>query len=115
MSLSMLLHVFLNQLHFLVNTRNQAGIENQFESDKSNLEKKGNFEFRNSQNRFPLFIDVKNDPKQSEFDLFDFADILFIPIVNLDGYSYINQNFGRQKWDETKKKRKNFNNTITCT
>lgn len=52
--------------------------------------------------------------RESRPDIFDFNDILVVPIVNLDGYVHINKGYNQLGWDMTKYKRKNFNYTIAC-
>lgn len=47
-------------------------------------------------------------------DLFDNSDILMIPIVNLDGYLYINSRYNTTDWVLARMKRKNFNLHGTC-
>jgi len=45
---------------------------------------------------------------------FDHCDILFLPIINIDGYSYITQNFNQTGFSINDLKRKNFNHTVPC-
>ena len=52
--------------------------------------------------------------KKTEIDIFDFNDILFIPIVNTDGYMYINGHFGKDDFDQAKLVRKNLNFSVPC-
>ena len=47
-------------------------------------------------------------------DRFDYTDVLFIPIVNLDAYEYINSRYGKSDWEDAKMKRKNFNLVQAC-
>lgn len=52
--------------------------------------------------------------RESRPDLYDYTDILIIPIVNLDGYTYINNHYNKSDWDSAKLKRKNFNLMVPC-
>jgi hypothetical protein len=45
---------------------------------------------------------------------FDHSDILFLPIINIDGYSFISENFNRTGTLAQNLKRKNFNHTVPC-
>jgi len=45
---------------------------------------------------------------------FDHCDILFMPIINVDGYSYIAHTFNHTKFMMDNLKRKNFNHTVPC-
>lgn len=47
-------------------------------------------------------------------DLFDTSDVLILPIVNLDGYTYINNSYGKKNWNIAKRKRKNMNFNVPC-
>ena len=47
-------------------------------------------------------------------DMFDLADILMVPIVNVDGYINLGSRFGKRDWDTAKLTRKNSNNEIPC-
>ena len=47
-------------------------------------------------------------------DVFDFADLLFIPVVNVDGYTFINEHFDGDPANPYIQKRKNFNHTVPC-
>ena len=40
-------------------------------------------------------------------DFFDTSELLFIPIVNLDSYTLINQHYGKKDWEKFKRIRKN--------
>lgn len=114
MSLSMVIKIMLEQLHYLFNNRKSQSVKI---PAKSNLitQTEGEFKTTEAPNQYPRFMadEIEQEPS-SKFDLFDFVDILFIPIVNLDGYSYISQNFGRKNWEQAKFKRKNFNATQPC-
>ena len=52
--------------------------------------------------------------KKNEIDIFNFNDILFVPIVNTDGYMYINGHYGKEDWDQAKLVRKNLNFSVAC-
>jgi hypothetical protein len=49
-----------------------------------------------------------------ETDMFDFADILIIPIINIDGYISIGNRYGKSDWEKVKFKRKNYNFLESC-
>jgi hypothetical protein len=119
-SLSMVLKIFLTNLHHLIHN---FPVESEKQRTKLNppahvapvevLKTSGQFIHVSGPSSFRSLFDPK-DEAIGEPHLFDFADILFVPIVNLDAYVYISLNYGRQEWNEAKRKRKNFNTTDGC-
>lgn len=47
-------------------------------------------------------------------DMYDLADILIVPIINIDGYINIGSRFGKSDWEKVKMKRKNYNISEQC-
>lgn len=50
----------------------------------------------------------------SEVHFFDLADMLFVPVVNRDGYDHVTSAFGTDGWEIASQKRKNMNDTEPC-
>lgn len=66
---------------------------------------------------FKIFLEklrVLKHKNKNDIDIFDFNDILFVPIVNTDGYMYINSHYGKDDWDLANKIRKNLNFSVPC-
>lgn len=47
-------------------------------------------------------------------DMYDLADILIVPIINIDGYINIGGKYGKAEWEKIKMKRKNYNISEQC-
>lgn len=52
--------------------------------------------------------------RKGEVHLFDLADLLFVPVVNRDGYDFLTSKFGTDEWPTAKLTRKNGNFTRPC-
>lgn len=71
------------------------------------------FTFVSGPSAAPPLFSADESPSRP-LSVFDFADLLFVPVVNLDGYSYVSLNYGRKTWEEARSKRKNFNGESAC-
>lgn len=120
-SLSMVLKIFLVNLHHLihnypVNRDQQRGDLNPSAhvAPVETVKTVGQFTLVTGPSSFRSLFSQQEESPAPQPHLFDYADILFIPVVNLDAYAYISLNYGRQEWNEAKRKRKNFNTTEGC-
>jgi hypothetical protein len=47
-------------------------------------------------------------------DMYDLADLLILPIINVDGYINLGSRNGKSDWNKAKMKRKNHNISENC-
>lgn len=112
-SLSMVVKVVALNLRFLYHNYSSQQTTTAESQETRVIKSDEHFTYVNGPSSFPSLFSPEEKP-QGQMNVFDFADILFVPVVNLDGYSYISLNFGRKTWQEARSKRKNFNTNSPC-
>lgn len=90
LTLSMIVYIFLANLHVLINTNWETVVR------VSNIFKD----------------DVEGQLISEKFFLF--GNFIFVPAVNLDSYVFINESYGTPSWKIAKNKRKNMDMNTPC-